>query len=365
MIASGATTSGDDGERLVTLNRGDNPATVRYRLRGLDGKVLREYTYSSEGSTWSWDKYSIWRGSQLLGTASSSERRHFHLDHLGSARLITDDNASVVAEHTDAPFGEEVSIVVGDGEPMKVTGHERDQLGSTGTTAHLDSMPARYYNPHLGRFLSVDPVGGEVGSSQSWNRYGYVRNAPLAMIDSYGASGVHFAGGPAWQREGRKAAVEFVATGGLVNAVSAGRSGLSVLRSGLSSLRGWFTTIVRARAIRLALRYSDKAVRFEGEVAHALGNHVQHFQRMFWKTTGGKLCEIDGETSRYVIEATIGESKSLRQITKLVGNKIINPKGKPVIVVAPNLRKNAAKKLEEAGATVVRTVEEMKKIVLE
>ena len=192
MIGSGATTSGDDGERLVTLNRGDSPATVRYRLRGLDGKVLREYTYSSEGSTWSWDKDYIWRGSQLLGTASSSERRHFHLDHLGSTRLITDDNASVVAEHTYAPFGEEVSTVVDDGEPMKFTGHERDLLGSTGTTAHLDYMHARYYNPHLGRFLSVDPVGGDVGSSQSWNRYGYGLNNPLIFIDPDGNEVIEF-----------------------------------------------------------------------------------------------------------------------------------------------------------------------------
>ena len=79
-------------------------------------------------------------------------------------------------------FGSQSQIDV----PMKFTGHERDLLGSTGTTAHLDSMHARYYNPHLGRFLSVDPVVGEVGSSQSWNRYGYVRNNLLNLVDPTG-----------------------------------------------------------------------------------------------------------------------------------------------------------------------------------
>lgn len=49
-----------------------------------------------------------------------------------------------------------------------------------------DYMHARYYNPNLGRFLSVDPVGGEVGSSQSWNRYSYVLNNPLVMVDPFG-----------------------------------------------------------------------------------------------------------------------------------------------------------------------------------
>ena len=47
-------------------------------------------------------------------------------------------------------------------------------------------MHARYYSPNLGRFLSVDPVGGSVGSSQSWNRYSYVINNPLVFVDPSG-----------------------------------------------------------------------------------------------------------------------------------------------------------------------------------
>jgi uncharacterized protein RhaS with RHS repeats len=49
-----------------------------------------------------------------------------------------------------------------------------------------DFMHARYYSPNLGRFLSVDPVGGSVGSSQSWNRYSYVRNNPIRSTDPTG-----------------------------------------------------------------------------------------------------------------------------------------------------------------------------------
>jgi hypothetical protein len=49
-----------------------------------------------------------------------------------------------------------------------------------------DSMHARYYSPNLGRFVSVDPVGGVVGSSQSWNRYSYVNNNPIVLIDPTG-----------------------------------------------------------------------------------------------------------------------------------------------------------------------------------
>jgi len=49
-----------------------------------------------------------------------------------------------------------------------------------------DYMHARYYSPNLGRFISVDPVGGAVGSSQSWNRYSYVENNPIILIDPDG-----------------------------------------------------------------------------------------------------------------------------------------------------------------------------------
>jgi len=47
-------------------------------------------------------------------------------------------------------------------------------------------MHARYFSSNLGRFLSVDPVGGDIGSSQSWNRYAYVLNNPLVLIDPDG-----------------------------------------------------------------------------------------------------------------------------------------------------------------------------------
>lgn len=47
-------------------------------------------------------------------------------------------------------------------------------------------MHARYYSPNLGRFVSVDPIGGRIGSSQSWNRYAYVQNNPLKFTDPEG-----------------------------------------------------------------------------------------------------------------------------------------------------------------------------------
>ena len=83
-------------------------------------------------------------------------------------------------------YGEEATSAHQDRERIKFTGHERD-LGLDGqTTDDLDYMHARYYTFNLGRFMSVDPVGGSIGSSQSWNRYAYVRGNPISSTDPTG-----------------------------------------------------------------------------------------------------------------------------------------------------------------------------------
>jgi hypothetical protein len=51
-------------------------------------------------------------------------------------------------------------------------------------------MHARYYSYNLGRFTSIDPVGGEAGLSQSWNRYAYVRGNPVGAVDPGGKQGL-------------------------------------------------------------------------------------------------------------------------------------------------------------------------------
>ena len=49
-----------------------------------------------------------------------------------------------------------------------------------------DYLHARYYSNTLGRFVSVDPKGGSTGNSQSWNRYSYVLNNPIKLLDPDG-----------------------------------------------------------------------------------------------------------------------------------------------------------------------------------
>ena len=84
------------------------------------------------------------------------------LDHLGSTRLITDQNGVDVSRHNFFPFGGEIPSTSGGtrnqvptynqpkGISQKFTGKERDD------ESKLDYFLARYYSAPMGRFLSVD-----------------------------------------------------------------------------------------------------------------------------------------------------------------------------------------------------------------
>jgi RHS repeat-associated protein len=108
---------------------------------------------------------------------------YFHLDHLGSPRVITDSSGAVISKHHYMPFGEELPVApMNSGNKRHFTGHERDPESG------LDYMVARYYSSSLGRFLAVDPSGRSVSPArpQSWNRYEYALNNPLGHVDPDG-----------------------------------------------------------------------------------------------------------------------------------------------------------------------------------
>jgi RHS repeat-associated protein len=53
----------------------------------------------------------------------------------------------------------------------------------------LQYLRARYYDPSTGRFLSRDPLVGQLGLPQTQNRYPYVMGNPVSRLDPLGLCG--------------------------------------------------------------------------------------------------------------------------------------------------------------------------------
>lgn len=168
----------------------------QWTIRGLDAKVLRDLTSTGGTSglvSWTWTRDSIWRDGQLLASkqklGNTVTTYAYHLDHLGTPRVVTTPGGSIVGVHNYYPFGGEApgGITELQSSTHRFTGHERDAVANDPVA--LDYMHARYYSAAVGRFLSVDPVvdlKAATAGPQLWNRYAYVRNNPLRFVDPNG-----------------------------------------------------------------------------------------------------------------------------------------------------------------------------------
>src|ERR1700730_1856538 len=101
-------------------------------------------------------------------------------DHLGSSRLISTSNRTMSYDGAYAPFGEPYAQA--GTSDLSFTGQNQDTVGG------LYDFPAREYSIQ-GRWPSPDPAGlaaVDPTNPQSWNRYTYVLNNPLALVDPLG-----------------------------------------------------------------------------------------------------------------------------------------------------------------------------------
>ena len=101
-----------------------------------------------------------------------------HTDALGSPVAETDANGQVTRRQRYEPYGAPTdgSYIQGPG----YTGHVTD--AATG----LSYMQQRYYDPGIGRFLSVDPVTANGNTGGNFNRYWYANNNPYKFTDPDG-----------------------------------------------------------------------------------------------------------------------------------------------------------------------------------
>ena len=113
---------------------------------------------------------------------------YHHSDHLGGSNVSTDTSGKVVEVNDYFPYGSSrIDERTGGYENNKLyTGKELDR--NTG----LYYYGARYYDPLIGRFTSIDPWGGDITDPQSLNKYAYTENNPVKNIDPNGKSSENF-----------------------------------------------------------------------------------------------------------------------------------------------------------------------------
>jgi RHS repeat-associated protein len=192
-----------DDERIWSYDTARNIS--HWTVRDLGGKVLRDYL--NNAGRWSVGTDYLYRDGLLLAAETQTGQRHFHLDHLGTPRLVTRGSGDRVAYHVYYPFGEEATAFNQDTERMKFTGHERDLASPAGAGDDLDYMHARHESPVTGRFLSSDrniSFAAATKHPQLWNRYSYVMGNPGSFVDLNGLEVIV----PDWMQPAVKAGLQ-------------------------------------------------------------------------------------------------------------------------------------------------------------
>jgi RHS repeat-associated protein len=118
------------------------------------------------------------------GAGVPVSKAFYHPDHLGSTIGLTDQETTKVWDRMYLPYG---GTFTGTGTTENTHQYTAKELeAATG----LYYYGARYHNPTIGRFMSVDPAGADPTDPQSWNRYAYVENNPLKYVDPDGEQAV-------------------------------------------------------------------------------------------------------------------------------------------------------------------------------
>ena len=124
-------------------------------------------------------------------TSGSVTTRYLHRDHLGSVVAATNESGTVLEQYSFDAFGKRRNADwSADTSDLQFSVSQLTERGYTGHE-HLDNvrlihMNGRVQDPTIGRMISADPFIPYPLDGQSFNRYSYVRNSPLTLVDPSG-----------------------------------------------------------------------------------------------------------------------------------------------------------------------------------
>src|SRR5204862_4458283 len=122
--------------------------------------------------------------SQTRDVSNTPVTNFYGFDGHGNISFLTDAMGAVTASYDYDGWGSVVASTGNTPNTRLYTGEELDpDLG-------LINLRARQYRPGSGRFLTLDPVYGEIKRPSSLNRYVYASGNPVSFLDPSGTSAV-------------------------------------------------------------------------------------------------------------------------------------------------------------------------------
>jgi RHS repeat-associated protein len=186
-----------------------NAENKQTEVKDANGNPIGKYFYDGEGRrvkkvTDAETTVFVYSAGKLVAEystklADNPSTNYMTTDHLGTPRVITNELGQVKSRRDFMPFGEELTINVGERSQglkygtadeirQKFTGYQKD------SETQLDFAEARMYENRYAKFTAVDPLlaSGKSANPQTFNRFVYVLNNPIAMVDTNGLYPVYF-----------------------------------------------------------------------------------------------------------------------------------------------------------------------------
>jgi RHS repeat-associated protein len=163
----------DSGIRVASTVNG---VETRYLIDEMQpyAQVLEEY--SPNGAV----QVEYVYGNDLIAQEQGNSRTYYHVDGLGSTRVLTNATGSVVTIYDYEAFGELISSTGGIGNNYLFAGEQFDEaLGDYYNRA-------RYYDADTGRFIRKDDYEGNKKEPLTLHKYIYANDNPVQYIDPSG-----------------------------------------------------------------------------------------------------------------------------------------------------------------------------------
>ncbi|WRL44039.1 RHS repeat-associated core domain-containing protein [Cyanobacterium aponinum UTEX 3222] len=174
-----------DGVNNIEYQYDMNGIRVASIVDGFETRYLidanREYAQALEEYDSNGDTQVIYvHGWSLISQSRGGEDSFYGYDGHSGVRILTDESGNVTDIYNYDGYG---NVISSSGDTENSYLYRGEQFDNN---LQMQYLRARYYDPNLGRFPSVDPFEGVIESPISRHRYAYGANNPITYFDPSG-----------------------------------------------------------------------------------------------------------------------------------------------------------------------------------